>query len=134
MTGSPAGLIDTSVVIASETGRGVDLERMPDQLYVSVITIAELQAGVLAAKDTATRARRLATLDSLAFLEPLPVDVTAAAEWAYLRARLAEEKRRVNVNDVWIAAIAAANELPVVTQDGDYEVLRDLGGPDVVLV
>lgn len=133
MSGS-AGLIDTSVVIASESGRGIDLNRMPDQLYVSVITIAELQAGVLVAKDTATRARRLATLDSLAFLEPLHVDVTAAAEWAYLRARLAEEKRRVNVNDTWIAAIAAANELPVVTQDGDYEVLHAIGGPDVVLV
>ena len=133
MSGS-AGLIDTSVVIASESGRGVDLDRMPDQLYVSVITIAELQAGVLVANDTATRARRLATLDSLAFLEPLHVDVTAAAEWAYLRARLAEEKRRVNVNDTWIAAIAAANELPVVTQDGDYEVLRAVGGPAVVLV
>lgn len=133
MTGS-RGLIDTSVVIASEGGREIDLELMPDQLYVSVITITELQAGVLAAKDTATRARRLATLDSLAFLEPLHVDVTAAAEWAYLRVRLAEEKRRVNVNDAWIAAIAAANEMPVVTQDTDYEVLRDLGGPDVILV
>lgn len=134
MTSAPSGLLDTSVAIASESGRGLDLDRMPEQLYVSVITIAELQAGVLVAKDTATRARRLATLDSLALLEPLHVDVSAAAEWAYLRARLAEEKRRVNVNDVWIAAIAAANDLPVVTQDGDYEVLHEVGGPAVILV
>jgi predicted nucleic acid-binding protein len=58
----------------------------------------------------------------------------SAAEWAYLLARLAEEKRRVNVNDVWIAAIAAANQLAVVTQDGDYEVIHEVGGPAVIRV
>ena len=60
----------------------------------------------------------------------------SAAEWAYLLARLAEEKRRVNVNvnEVWIAAIAAANQLAVVTQDGDYEVIHEVGGPAVIRV
>ena len=58
----------------------------------------------------------------------------SAAEWAYLLARLAEGKRRVNVNDVWIAAIAAANQLAVVTQDGDYEVIHEVGGPAVIQV
>ena len=127
-------MLDTSVLIASESGRPLELDNLPDEVFVSVITIAELQAGVLAAPDTVTRARRLATLDSISVLEPLPVDAAAASHWATLRVRLAEEKRRIGVNDLWIAAVAAANNLPVVTQDADYDSLEAIGGPEIIRV
>jgi predicted nucleic acid-binding protein len=128
------GLLDTSVLIATETGRPIDTNALPDEAFISVVTIAELQAGVLAAADTVTRARRLATLDSVAGLEALPIDVVAAGHWATLRVRLAEERRRVNVNDLWIAAVAAANDLAVVTQDSDYDALEAVGGPRVIRI
>ena len=128
------GLLDTSVLIATEAGRLLDTDALPDELFISVVTVAELQAGVLAASDTATRARRLATLDSVAGLEALPIDVVAAGHWATLRVRLAEEGRRINVNDLWIAAVAAANDLPIVTQDSDYDALAAIGGPQVIRV
>lgn len=131
---STSGLLDTSVFIAQESGRGLDVDALPDQGYISVVTTAELQAGVLVAKDTETRARRLATLESLSFLTPLSIDATAAAHWARLRVRLHEEGRRLNVNDLWIAAVALAHDLPVVTQDDDFAVLSDLGLLDVVSV
>ena len=131
MTAPSRGLLDTSVLIATETGRPLDTNALPDEVFISVVTIAELQAGVLAAADTATRARRLATLDSVAGLEALPIDIVAAGHWATLRVRLAEEGRRINVNDLWIAAVAAANDLPVVTQDSDYDPLESIGGPQV---
>ena len=134
MTTPSHGLLDTSVLIATEAGRLLDTDALPDELFISVVTIAELQAGVLAAVDTATRARRLATLDSVAGLEALPIDVVAAGHWATLRVRLAEEGRRVNVNDLWIAAVAAANDLPIVTQDSDYDPLAAIGGPPVIRV
>jgi len=134
MTAASRGLLDTSVLIASETGRLLDTNALPDEIFISVVTIAELQAGVLAAADTATRARRLATLDSVAGLEALPIDAVAAGHWATLRVRLAEEGRRINVNDLWIAAVAAANDLPIVTQDADYDSLAIVGGPQVIRV
>ncbi|MFV2143110.1 type II toxin-antitoxin system VapC family toxin [Isoptericola sp. G70] len=134
MAPSPRGLLDTSVFIASESGRTLDSAALPDESFVSVITRAELQAGVLAAKDSETRARRLATLDSIAHLELLPVDATAASHWARLRVRLAEAGRRINVNDLWIASIALANELPVVTQDDDFAPLTELDTLAVVSV
>jgi len=134
VTVSSRGLLDTSVLIASESGRALDVDALPDQLFISVVTIAELQAGVLAAADTATRARRLATLDSVAGLEALPIDIVAAGHWATFRVRLAEEGRRINVNDLWIAAVAAANDLPVVTQDADYDPLESIGGPQVIRI
>jgi predicted nucleic acid-binding protein len=112
----------------------MDAGLLPDEALVSVITVAELHAGVLAARDTATRARRLATVEGIADLEPIPVDSAAARAWATLRVRLAESGRRVNVNDLWIAAIAVANDLPVITQDSDYDPLGLVGGPAVVRV
>jgi len=129
-----AGLLDTSVFIASETDRPLHVGRLPEESYVSVITVAELQVGVLVAKDTFTRGRRLVTLNSISHLDPLPVDLEAAARWAELRVRLAEVGRAMNVNDLWIAAIAAANQMPVVTQDDDFAALEAIGGPEVLTV
>jgi predicted nucleic acid-binding protein len=134
MTAASRGLLDTSVLIATESGRPLDTRALPDEVFISVVSIAELQAGVLAAPDTATRARRLATLDSVAGLEALPIDIVAAGHWATLRVRLAEEGARLNVNDLWIAAVAAANDLPIVTQDSDYDPLETIGGPQVIRV
>ena len=100
------GLLDTSVFIAAESGRPLDTSRLPDEGQVCVITLAELEAGVLAAKDQTTRSRRLATLTYVSSLTPLPVDGRAAAHWARMRMRLAEGGRRMNVNDLWIASVA----------------------------
>jgi predicted nucleic acid-binding protein len=127
-------LLDTSVLIAAESGRALNAAAMPAQIAVSVITIAELLAGVHAARDTETRARRLATLESISSLVPLPVTEAAAREWARMRHRLAETNQRVNVNDLWIAAIAVAEGLAIVTQDANYDALLGLGGPEVIRV
>ena len=43
------GLVDTSAFIALESGRQVDLARLPTEWSASVITLGELTAGVLAA-------------------------------------------------------------------------------------
>ena len=80
------------------------------------------------------RARRLATLEATADIEVLAIDAAVAAEWARLRVHLAESGRRVNVNDLWIAATAAANGLPVVTQDDDLDPLQDVTGVEVIRV
>ncbi|MGC5617617.1 type II toxin-antitoxin system VapC family toxin [Georgenia sp. Z1491] len=128
------GLLDTSVFIAQESGRQLETASLPDEGYVSVITLAELEAGVLAAPDHTVRSRRLATLTRIAALEALPVDAAAATHWARMRVLLAESGRRINVNDLWIAAVALANDLAVYTQDLDYEPLAELGELRVITV
>jgi predicted nucleic acid-binding protein len=128
------GLLDTSVLIASETGRALDDARLPSEAAVSAITVAELHVGVLAAGDVETRARRLATLDAVSDIEILHVDEAVAASWALLRVHLAEAGRRLNVNDLWIAATALAHNVPVVTQDDDFEPVAGVGGLAVVRV
>jgi len=120
------GLADTSVFIARESRRPIDIEAMPDRLAVSVITIGELRAGVLAATDTTTRDRRLDTLTAALSLEPIPVDVEVANAWARLRLALRDASLRMPVNDSWIAATAMALDVPIVTQDDDFLTLAEL--------
>ena len=128
------GLLDTSVLIARETGRPLNSDALPEQTAVCVVTIGELHAGVLAAPDTATRARRLSTLGFASAVEALPVTAEAAHRWAELRVRLAEQECRAKVNDLWIAAVAKANGMDVVTQDDDFDVIEAAGGPSVIRV
>ena len=99
-----------------------------------MITYAELRAGVLAASDLSVRSRRLTTLQTVAGLNPLPIDAAVADAWAELRLRLAESGRRMNVDDTWIAATALAHGVPVVSQDADFDVLADLGDLRVIHV
>lgn len=120
------GLADTSVFIARESGRPLATSALPDELTISVITVGELRAGVLAAADIRTRDARLATLTFALGLDPVPVDEGVAQAWARLRLLLREAGQRMPVNDSWIAATAMALGVPVVTQDEDYVDLEEL--------
>jgi len=120
------GLADTSVFIARESGRMLDTDSLPDELAVSVITVGELRAGVLAAESVEVRDRRLATLTAALQLDPVPVDETVATEWARLRVLLRDTQQRMPVNDSWIAATAMALGVPVVTQDDDFPLVEGL--------
>ena len=113
-------LADTSVFVAHESGRALRAEALPDRLAVSVITIGELRAGVLAARNLDTRDRRLATLTAALALDPVPIDEEVAGAWARLRVTLRDLGLAMPVNDSWIAATAIALGVPVVTQDDDY--------------
>jgi len=126
------GLADTSLFIARESGRPIDIDALPDELAVSVITIGELRTGVLAADSVGVRDRRLATLTAVLSLDAVPIDQNVAETRARLRVLLRDAGQRMPVNDSWIAATAMSLGVPVVTQDADYDVSVD--GLDVVRV
>jgi predicted nucleic acid-binding protein len=123
-------LADTSLFIALEQQR-VLLGEPPERVAVSVVTVGELRLGVLAAKESATRARRMETVHRAEAFDPIPVDAAAAHAWATLLISLRDQGRRMPLNDSWIAATAIANRLPVVSQDADYD---DVPGLQVIRV
>lgn len=114
------GLLDTSVFVALESGRTIDRSRLPREGAVSVITIAELRAGVIGADGYQETEDRLRTYSDALEFDPIPIDVAVAESWAALRVRLLANGRRMKANDSWIAATAIAHGIPVVTQDGDF--------------
>lgn len=116
-----AGLLDTSVFIAREDQRS--LGALPDRVAVSVVTIGELQLGLLSASDDDVRARRADTLALARAADPIHIGEAIMVSWARLVAdcRRAGIQRTVKLMDALIAATAIEHGLPVVTQDADYE-------------
>ncbi len=119
-------LADTSIFVARESGRALEDFLTPYELAVSIITIGELRAGVLAADDIQIRDLRLSTLSRAMSLDPISIDDRIAEQWARLRVLLRLAHKRMPVNDSWIAATAMAMEIPIVTQDDDFVKLEEL--------
>ncbi len=115
------GLLDTSVFIARESGRAV--AKLPDRVALSVITIGELQLGVLNADNSVTRSRRADTLALARAADPIPVSEAVMVSWARVitDCRAAGVHRTVKLTDALIAATAIEHGLPVVTQDADFD-------------
>lgn len=130
----PGGVADTSVYVAIEAGRQLRREGIPSEVAVSVVTIAELRVGIHTATDAPTRALRQQTLDAARGSTVLDIDADVAEAWADLRAHLAGSRRRVHVNDLWIAATAVVHHLPVVTQDDDFDPVVGVRGLEVIRV
>jgi predicted nucleic acid-binding protein len=115
-----SAVLDTSIFIAREQGRSL-ARTLPEQVSVSVVTLAELELGVLMAQDPETRSQRLATLTQVREQTAgLPADDRVASAYARLAATELSEGRRPRVHDTWIAATALAHGAEVWTQDADF--------------
>ncbi len=99
------------------------LGELPEHSAVSVVTIGELQLGVLSAARDDIRARRADTLSLARHADPIPISEAVMGAWARLvdACRAAGVTRAVKLTDALIAATAIEHGLPVVTQDDDYD-------------
>jgi predicted nucleic acid-binding protein len=113
-------ILDTSVLIAREQSRPVE-RPLPNDVAISVVSIAELEVGILVARDADTRARRLRTLTGVRTLAAaLPIDERTASAYAQLAANVLSAGRKPRIHDTWIAATALANDAEIWTQDTDF--------------
>jgi predicted nucleic acid-binding protein len=96
------------------------------------VTLAELETGVLVAKDDDSRAQRMQTL--LAVRERaagIPADQRVASAYARLASAALKGGKKPRVQDTWIAATAIVHDAEVWTQDEDF---TEFDGVDVVRV
>jgi predicted nucleic acid-binding protein len=118
-------IADTSAFIAQETGR--ELDELPTEIAVSVITAAELELGVLRATDPAIRATRLSTLSRVqSTYSLLPIDPETASCFARIAAAERDRGRRPRRHDTWIAATAMRHGAAVLTQDSDFSAFEEV--------
>ena len=127
------GILDTSTLIL--LGRVAVLETLPDEAFITAVTLGELSVGPLVAKTDQDRVARQAHLQAAeADFDPLPFDAAAARAFGGVAASLrrAGRKPAARAYDAMIAAIAVAAELPVYTcNPKDFE---GIDGLDVVAV
>jgi predicted nucleic acid-binding protein len=113
-------ILDTSILIAREQGRPLQ-RQLPEEVAISVVSIAELELGVLVVTDSDTRAQRLRTLGEVrAIAAALPVDERTASAYAALAARTLAAGRKPRIHDTWIAATALVNDAELWTQDANF--------------
>ena len=122
-----AGILDTSTLILLER---LDEADLPDEPFITAITLAELSVGPLIAKEEEERAARQARLQQAeADFDPLPFDADAARAFGRVAASLRHAGRKVQARayDAMIAAIAIAKRLPLYTvHPSDFEGINDL--------
>jgi predicted nucleic acid-binding protein len=116
----PRGVLDTSVVIDLDA---VDPSRLPMEVAVSAVTMAELAAGPHATTDPDVKGRRQDRLQRAeAAFDPLPFDGDAARAYGRIFAAVVAAGRKARgarAVDLLIAATALANGLPLYTRNGD---------------
>lgn len=122
------GILDTSVVIDLEH---IEPSRLPIEVAVSAITMAELAAGPHATPDPGERARRQDRLQRAeAAFDPLPFDAEAARAYGRIYAAVAAAGRKARgarAIDLLLAAVACAAGLPLYTRNpDDFRAIGDL--------
>lgn len=117
-------VLDTSILISESPAR------VEGDIAISIVSIAELQFGVLVAPDEQRRAHRLARLSAiLRSFEPLPVDAAVAASYGELAAATHRAGRKATARslDLMIAATAHVHGARLVTANvNDVKHLSDL--------
>lgn len=113
-------MLDTNIVAYAKNNRPeVVYERMsrfdPEDLCVSVITLAELEYGVFNSSNP--ERNQLALTLFLANIEVVPFDDDAAVEYGRIRADLKRKGTPIGANDLMIAAHAKSLGVTLVTNN-----------------
>jgi len=122
------GLLDTSVVL----GLGeVETLRLPPEMAISALTLAEVTSGPHAVDDELERARRQDRLQRIeADFESLSFDLHCARAFGQVYAAvrsIGRKARGPRMVDLMIAATAMAHDLPLYTLNAkDLRGLEDL--------
>ena len=123
-------MLDTNIVAYAKNNRPeVVYERMsrfdPEDLCVSVITLAELEYGVFNSSNP--ERNQLALTLFLANIEVVPFDDDAAVEYGRIRADLKRKGTPIGANDLMIAAHAKSLGVTLVTNNtGEFERVEGL--------
>lgn len=118
-------LLDTSVLIAHDAEGRLEL---PASAAISVISVGELRAGVLIARDAAiAEARRRRLADVRAAFAALVVDDAVADQYGSVLAVARSQRRTVKATDLLIIATAAATERELYTLDAAQARLAGAG-------
>jgi len=126
-------LLDTSLLIAHDEAGTLEL---PEAAAVSVITLGELRAGVLIARNDRladARRRRLAAVR--AAFAALLVDEAVAERYGDVLVVARSQRRAAKATDLLIIATAAATERELYTLDtAQSRLALDAGVPAKLLV
>ena len=124
-------LLDTSILIGPALAPG----SLPPTAAISVVSLGELHAGVLLARDDQTRGGRVRRLEATrAAFAALDVDEAVAERYGEILAVARSEGRAAKATDVLIIATAAVHGRDLHTRDERQAGLACAAAVPVLLV
>ena len=119
-------LLDTNIVIALFGDDDVVKEKLTtaEEVFIPNIVIGELIYG---AHKSSRSMQNLERIDD--FIESnviLGTNTETARDYAEIKLDLQQKGRPIPENDIWIAAIAAQNELVLVSRDTHFAEIDEL--------
>ncbi len=122
--------LDTSVIVAALRRQPGILEHLrgAGELWVPLFVLGELEYGANRASrpDRQKEAIRIFMLSAGVLL---PTGGTAA-EYGRIKAALAQAGTPIPENDIWIAALASENQIPLATLDDHFHRISGLSRLD----
>ena len=122
-------VVDTSAF--SAFGRGGDARLTPwfkpeHQLLMPLIVLGELRAGFALGSKEAANLRTLNKFLDIPNVEILKLTTMTPKLYADLYRQLRLAGKAVSTNDIWIAALAIEQGVPLLTLDADFQAIKKL--------
>ena len=118
--------IDTNIAIDVLNGNEIVIEQLKE---FEIIYLPETVAGELlfGAKNSKKRTANLGLFrEFIGTCEVLDINYLVSEIYSDLRHSLFKGGRPIPENDIWIAAICIANDLPLFTKDKHFEKIEEL--------
>jgi tRNA(fMet)-specific endonuclease VapC len=114
-------LLDTNIIIDLFRGDSKAIARVNqiEVIYVPVIVIGELYFGANRSNQLQKRTSEIEQLEKMVTI--LEISKTTAQIYGRIKEQLLVKGKPIPENDIWIAAIAAENEMVLLTRDGHFE-------------
>jgi tRNA(fMet)-specific endonuclease VapC len=121
-------LIDTSAYAHFRRGQRnvVEILTAAEQLYLSAVTLGELEAGFMLSSRLDENRTALRDFLSEPFVSVVHVDEVVAKRYGNLFATLRRAGTPVPTNDIWIASCAMHVGAQLITFDSDFDRFHDL--------
>ncbi|MCD4750615.1 MAG: type II toxin-antitoxin system VapC family toxin [Thermoanaerobaculales bacterium] len=121
-------ILDTNAYVAFKRGMdgAVEVLSLAEEIVVPAVVLGELLAGFACGDREAENRREFTEFLDLARVRVAVVDSTTASWYGRVYSRLRRSGRPIPANDLWIAASALQNGLPVFSYDRHFDHVEGL--------
>ena len=121
-------VVDTNIVSGLFRGESSvrDILQGFKSIYVPLPVLGELLFGFALGRREAENRRRLDQFLSQSSVELCPMSPYTAEYYAVLMAALRKNGTPLPTNDVWIAAVACAEKVPLISRDSHFTKVHGL--------
>lgn len=95
-------------------------------IHVPLIVLGELRAGFVYGSKTKENEELLIQFLDTSYVQILPLSLQTTGHFAHLFAQVKKSGMAIGTNDLWIAALAYENDLPILTLDKDFQRIRGI--------